>query len=132
MKIDKDLLDNLMVQAQNSERKRMNYDLRTSPEDGGQRMLNALLPGTEVPIHCHPMSNESVLVLTGEIDEILYNHAGEEIERIHLNPDNGQYGYVIPPGIWHTIKIYVPTVIYEVKDRRYGEDGSIILNIKQF
>ena len=79
MKIDKDLLDNLIVQTQNSERKRMNYDLRTSPEDGGQRMLNALLPGTIVPIHCHPMSNESVLVLTGEIDEILYDHAGKEV-----------------------------------------------------
>lgn len=130
MKIDKDFLDNLIVQAQNSERKRMNYDLRTSPKDGGQRMLNALLPGTEVPIHCHPMSNESILVLTGDIDEILYNRACEEIERIHLNPSNGQYGYVVPQGVWHTVEVHTPSVIYEAKDGKYGQDGSVNLDIK--
>lgn len=130
MEINKHLLEELLTKAKNSERKRINYDLRTSSEDGGQRMLNALLPETIVPIHCHPMSNESVIVLEGKIDEILYNAKGIEIRRIHLNPDNGQYGYVIPPGIWHTIKVYVPTVIFEVKDGRYGEDGSLILDIK--
>lgn len=54
IQIDKQLLDELFAKAEASERKRMNYDLRTSAEDGGQRMLNALLPGTCVPIHRHP------------------------------------------------------------------------------
>lgn len=63
MTIDKTLIESLFAQAAASERKRMNFDLRTSGEDGGQRMLNALLPGTSVPIHRHPMSAESVILL---------------------------------------------------------------------
>lgn len=130
MKIDKDFLGNLIVQAQQSERKRMNYDLRTSPKDGGQRMLNALLPETSIPIHCHPMSNESVIVLQGEMDEILYDSKGIEIGRIRLNPANGQYGYVVPQGVWHTVEVHTPSVIYEAKDGKYGQDGSVNLDIK--
>lgn len=65
--INKDLLDELIAKAETSERKRMNFDLRTSPDDGGQRMLNALMPGTVVPIHRHPMSNETVICLSGKL-----------------------------------------------------------------
>lgn len=65
IQIDKKLINELFDKAAASERKRMNYDLRTSSNDGSQRMLNALLPGTEVPIHRHPNSNENVLLLTG-------------------------------------------------------------------
>lgn len=63
MTIDKTFMESLFTQTTASERKRMNFDLRTSGEDGGQRMLNALLPGTSVPIHRHPMSAESVILL---------------------------------------------------------------------
>ena len=124
MEINKELLDILFAKAEANERKRMNYDLRTSSDDGGQRMLNALLPGTEVPIHRHPMSNENVLVLKGCLDEIIYNENGVEVERIHLCPSEGNFGCVVPQGAWHTIEVFEPSVIYEAKDGKYGQDGS--------
>lgn len=122
--INKDLLDYLFIQAESSERKRMNYDLRTSPNDGGQRMLNAMLPGTVVPIHRHPMSNENVLLLVGKLDEIFYDDQGNETERTHLDPTKGNFGCVVPQGAWHTVEVVEPSVIYEAKDGKYGEDGS--------
>lgn len=93
MKIDQNLLVDLLLQAQKTERKRINYDLCTSLNDGTQRMLNALLPGTNVPIHHHPMSNESIFVLIGGMDEILYDFVGNEIERVHLNPSIFPFNY---------------------------------------
>ena len=72
MTINKVFLDSLFEKAKESERLRMNYDLRTSEDDGSQRMLNALLPGTKVPIHRHPNSNENVLCLSGKLVEVLY------------------------------------------------------------
>ena len=124
MEINQQLLDTLFSKAEANERRRMNYDLRTNADDGGQRMLNALLPGTEVPIHRHPMSNENVLVLIGKLDEIIYNEEGVEIERIHLNPTEGNYGCIVPQGAWHTIEVFEPSVIYEAKDGKYGQDRS--------
>lgn len=128
MIIDKELLNSLLDKAEASERKRMNYDLRTSSNDGGQRMLNALIPGTVVPIHCHPMSNENVLLLIGKMDEVIYDNDGNEIKRIHLDSTNGSYGCVVPQGAWHTVEVFEPSVIYEAKDGKYGEDGSMIFN----
>lgn len=124
IEINQELIEALFAKAEESERRRMNYDLRTNSEDGGQRMLNALLPGTEVPIHRHPMSNENVLVLKGHLDEIIYNENGVEVERIHLCPSEGNFGCVVPQGAWHTIEVFEPSVIYEAKDGKYGEDGS--------
>jgi len=63
--IDKEFLEGLLKQAVDNPRKRVNYDMRTSPEDGSQRMLNAMLPGTEVAVHRHPNSNENVILITG-------------------------------------------------------------------
>lgn len=70
--IDKSLISRLFEEAAVNPRLRVNYDLRTSSEDGSQRMLNALLPGTRVPRHRHPYSSESVVVIRGAMDEILY------------------------------------------------------------
>ena len=72
IQIDKQLVRELFDKAVVNPRLRMNYDLRTSPDDGGQRMLNALMPGTVVPIHRHPMSNETVICLSGKLVEIIY------------------------------------------------------------
>ena len=124
IQIDKELINSLFDQAVVSERKRMNYDLRTSASDNSQRMLNALLPGTDVPIHRHPMSNENVLLLRGKLVEVIYDEDGNEIERIHLDPSVGNFGCVIPAGAWHTVEVLEPSVIYEAKDGKYGEDGS--------
>lgn len=134
IQIDKALLDDLFAKAKESERKRMNYDLRTSADDNSQRMLNALLPGTEVPIHRHPNSNENVILLCGKLVEVIYsltpnpspNGEGNFVEKEHimLDPSVGNFGCVVPAGAWHTVEVLEPSVIYEAKDGKYGEDGS--------
>ena len=124
IKIDKKLINDLFDKAVISERKRMNYDLRTSSNDGSQRMLNALLPGSIVPIHRHPYSNENVILLCGKLVEVIYDAEGNETERIHLDPSVGNFGCVVPAGSWHTVEVLEPSVIYEAKDGKYGEDGS--------
>ena len=124
MEINKNFLGKLFEQAVANPRLRQNYDLRTSSDDNSQRMLNALLPGTVVPIHRHPHSSENVLLLCGKLVEVIYDENGNEKERIHLDPTIGNYGCVIPPGAWHTVEVLEPSVIYEVKDGKYGEDGS--------
>ena len=124
IQIDKKLIDDLFEKARASERLRMNYDLRTSSEDNSQRMLNALLPGTVVPVHRHPMSTENVFLLCGKLVEVLYDVDGNETERIVLDPTVGNFGCVVPAGVWHTVEVLEPSVIYETKDGRYGEDGS--------
>lgn len=122
--IDNNLVSDLLRQAAGNPRLRQNYDLRTTPSDGSQRMLNALLPGTEVPIHRHPNSNESVVLICGKLDEVVFDPAGNEAERIHLDAAAGNFGCVVPVGEWHTVEVLEPSVIIEVKDGRYGEDGS--------
>ena len=128
IQIDKKLINDLFDKAVVSDRKRMNYDLRTSSNDGSQRMLNALLPGTSVPVHRHPRSNENVLLLHGKLVEVIYDVAGNESERIHLDPSVGNFGCVVPKGAWHTVEVLEPSVIYEAKDGKYGEDGSETLD----
>ena len=137
--IDNKLLDTLFTKANDNPRFRMNYDLRTSVDDQSQRMLNALLPGTEVAIHRHPNSSESVVCLCGRMDVVVYDEVvtyvqdGEdkkrkvsynETERISLAPVEGKFGCSIPKGAWHTVEVFEPSVIFEAKDRAYGEDGS--------
>ena len=124
MEINKDFLGKLFEQAVVNPRLRQNFDLRTSTNDNSQRMLNALLPGTVVPIHRHPQSTENVFLLCGKIVEVIYDENGKEIERIHLDPTIGNYGCVVPQGAWHTVEILEPSVIYETKDGKYGDDGS--------
>ena len=124
MEINKDLIDKLFVEAKENPRLRQNLDLRTSSEDSSQRMLNALLPGTVVPIHRHPNSTENVFLLCGKLVEVIYDEDGNEKERILLDPSAGSYGCVVPQGAWHTVEVLEPSVIYEAKDGKYGEDGS--------
>ena len=132
MTINQELLEKLFEEAKGNPRLRTNFDLRTSAEDGSQRMLNAMLPGTEVAIHRHPMSNENVILIKGRLDEVLYEEVTsedgrvtlKESERIHLCPEEGVYGCQVPKGVWHTAEVIEPSVIYEGKDKKYGEDGS--------
>lgn len=128
MKLNKELLNSLFEQARNNPRLRQSYDLRTSPEDSSQRMLNAMLPGTEVAVHKYPYSSENVICLCGRMDEVFYNEdSSQEAERIHLDPSTGNFGCVVPAGVWHSVEVFEPSVIYEGKDGKYGEDGSVIL-----
>ena len=139
LKINKEFLESILSQAKDNPRLRQNYDLRTCEEDKSQRMLNALLPGTEVAIHRHPNSSESVVCLCGRMDVVVYDEVvtyfqdGEdkkrkvsynETERISLAPVEGKFGCSIPKGAWHTVDVFEPSVIFEAKDRAYGEDGS--------
>ena len=128
MEINKDFLGKLFEQAVENPRLRQNFDLRMSSADNSQRMLNALLPGTVVPVHRHPHSNENVILLCGKLVEVFCDDDGNETERIQLDPVVGNYGCVVPPGVWHTVEVLEPSVIYEAKDGRYGEDGSETLD----
>ena len=123
MQIDKELLDRLFEQAKDSPRLRMNYDLRTSSADTSQRMLNALLPGTEVLIHRHEDTAETVVCLCGRLEEMIYEEMPDgtfqEVSRHLLCPVEGKYGIQIPAGAWHTICVLEPSVILEAKDGAY-------------
>lgn len=116
--------EDLFKEAADSPRLRFNIDLRNSGKDRSQRMLNILMPGTKVDIHRHPLSSETVICLHGRLDEILYDDCGQETGRIQLCPEEGRHGCQIPKGAWHTVEVLEPSVIFESKDGRYGEDGS--------
>lgn len=132
MRIDKELLDSLTAKAGECERLRMNLDLRTSQNDTSQRMLNALEPGTELPIHRHRFSAETVVVVRGSLKEVFYNDNGEVTDTILMQAGGACPALQIPAGQWHTVEVLEPgTVIFEAKDGVYaplGEDD--ILNIK--
>ena len=128
--INDELLEVLQSKAQQSERKRMNFDLRTTVADGSQRMLNVLEPGTQVPIHRHEDTSETVVCLKGCIDWIFYEElpnmdAGgpgrefKEFFRIEICPAKGQYGLQVPQGVWHSIEVKEPSTILEAKDGAY-------------
>jgi len=120
MKIDKELFDRLQLQAKASPRLRMNYDLRDSSEDGSQRMLNALEPGTVVPVHRHRTSSEVVAVLRGRMVEIFYDSEGRETERFLLEAGGELPALSIPAGRWHSLEcLESGTVILEMKDGAY-------------
>ena len=143
MEINKQLLKVLFAEAKENPRLRQNFDLRTSPADTSQRMLNALLPGTVVPIHQHKDTAETVICLCGKLDEVIYEEVVSyendtddfqkgmnvqdvarkveyrEVQRIHLNPTETQYGCQVPKGAWHTVEVIEPSVIFEAKDGAY-------------
>lgn len=124
-KITQGLLDSLTVQAKASPRLRMNHDLRNSAEDKSQRMLNALEPGTPLPIHRHRRSSETVVCLRGHLREVFYNDAGEVTEVIDLAPGSDCVALNIPIGQWHTVEVLESgTVIMEVKDGPYEPLGK--------
>ena len=137
--INEELLDDLRLKAQASERLRMNFDLRTTPEDGSQRMLNFLEVGTQVPIHRHEDTSETIVCLKGKLDAVLYEelpnmdaggpvHDGKtatdpsqfkEFFRTELCPASGNYGIQVPRGVWHTVEVKQEACIFEAKDGKY-------------
>ncbi len=143
MDINKELLETLFAEAKKNPRLRQNFDLRTSPADTSQRMLNALQPQTEVPIHRHEKTAETVICLVGKLEEIIYEEVNEyiheatsccddvirqksfkEVSRQILSPAEGKFGIQIPAGAWHTINVIEPSVIFEAKDGAYNESGN--------
>ncbi len=144
IEFNNDFLAQLFQQAEGNERLRQNFDLRTSSTDTSQRMLNALLPGTVVPIHRHEDTTETVVCLCGKMDEVIYEEVVtygkaapdtmpmgmdaqdvtrkveyREVQRIRLCPAEGKYGCQVPKGAWHTVEVIEPSVIFEAKDGAY-------------
>lgn len=125
MKITQALLDKLTAEAKASPRLRMNLDLRNSASDGSQRMLNAIEPGSVVPIHRHRGSSETVVCLRGRVVEEYYDELERMCtDRIELRPGGQVVALNIPIGQWHTIRsLESGTVIMEVKDGKYEPTG---------
>ena len=125
MKITQALLDNITEKAKNNPRLRMNYDLRNSPEDKSQRMLNAIEPGSPLPIHRHQKTSETVVCLRGRLVEEYYDELERRCtETIELSPNGPVVALNIPAGQWHTVKaLESGTVIMEVKDGPYEPTG---------
>ncbi len=139
--LDDVLLEELHKRATTTERLRQNFDLRTTQDDGSQRMLNALEVGTKVPIHRHLKTSESVVCLEGCLDWVFYEelptgdtgapvHNGEtvadetqfvETARFRVCPREKVYGIQVPKGTWHSIEVHEPSTIFEAKDGAYGK-----------
>ena len=120
MKIDNALLDRLTAQAQASPRLRMNMDLRNSAADSSQRMLNAIEPGSVVPVHRHRATSETVVVLRGRVVEEYYSSEGECVASYDLAAGGPICALNIPAGQWHTLRsLESGTVILEMKDGAY-------------
>ena len=117
MIIDTNLLDALTEQAKASPRLRMNYDLRNTPDDQSQRMLNALEPGTVMPIHRHQNTSETVVVLRGKVKWLYYNDKGELTDTILVEAGGDICGLSVPKGQWHSLEcLETGSVILECKD----------------
>lgn len=117
MIIDKALLDKVSKQAKASPRLRMNYNFHQSLDDKCHRMLNALEPGTEVPIHRHPTKDESFVVLRGKVRSTTYNDDGSVIESVVLSQEDGLFGVDIPKGVWHKLEsLESGSVVFECKE----------------
>lgn len=120
MKIDNLLLDNLTAQAQASPRLRMNLDLRNSDADSSQRMLNALEPGTVIPIHRHCSTSETVVILRGRAVQWLYDAEGNVTEKVLLEFGGDIPAMSVEKGQWHRLEcLESGTVILEMKDGAY-------------
>ena len=130
MKIDNILLDKLTAQAKESPRLRMNMDLRNSAADSSQRMLNAIEPGSVVPVHRHQKTSETMVVLRGRVVEEYYDDAGVLVESFvlgdcHVADAPMAYALNIPAGQWHTLRaLENGTVILEMKDGAYEPIGA--------
>ena len=120
MNLDRKLFDSVTSEAKQSQRLRMNFDMRNSSADGSQRMLNAIEPGTILPIHRHKKSSETCIILRGAAEEIFYDEHGNETERVYLEPAGDCCGVNIEVGRWHKIVALKPgIVIFEAKDGAY-------------
>ena len=118
--IDKNLLDEVTNKAISSPRQRMNHNFHESYDSKSQRLLNALEPGTELPIHRHRNTSETYILIRGKLKVFFYDENKVLMQEFYLDPLDGKYGVDIPVGQWHTIEVLESgTVIFEVKDGPY-------------
>ncbi len=132
MIIDDLLLNRVSAQAKDSPRLRMNFNFHQSLDDKCHRMLNAVEPGTEVPIHRHPTKDESFVILRGKVRSTTYNDDGSVIESVVLCAEDGIYGVDIPKNLWHNLESLEPnSVIFECKEGPFvSHEAEGILKVK--
>lgn len=125
MVIDNCFLDLLTEKAKGSPRLRIHYDLRDSADDESQRMLNAIEPGTEIPVHRHPLTSEDVIVLRGRACEVFFDETGHETGRWELVPGGVFPAIHVPMGQYHTCRsLESGTVIIEFKNTKYDPEKT--------
>lgn len=130
MVVTKEILDELTLRAKESPRLRANLDLRNTSEDGSQRMLNALEPGTVMPIHRHRGSSETCVCVRGHFEEYFYDDEGRLREVVDMVPGGAVLN--IEKGQWHSLCcLESGTVLLEAKDGKYEPVGEEdILQVK--
>jgi cupin fold WbuC family metalloprotein len=129
--IDESLLDKVSSEAKESPRLRMNYNFHQSLDEKCHRFLNAVEPGTVVPIHKHPTKDETFVILRGKVKVTTHNDDGSIIESVALCAEEGRYGVNIPKGVWHTLEsLESGSCIFECKEGPFVEhevDGILKL-----
>lgn len=130
--IDDNLVDALAQQAKQSPRLRMNHNFHQSLDDKCHRFLNALEPGTQIPVHHHPTKDETFVILKGKVRVTTYDDQGEVLETCILCHEDGVYGADIPKNVWHGIECLEPSVLLECKEGPFVEhEADGILEIKR-
>ena len=120
MIIDQRFMDSLSQHAKESPRLRQAFDLRATPNDSSQRILNAVEPSTILPIHRHRGSTETIIVLRGKVVQHYYNDAGEKTASYELAPNSSQVGMSVHVGQWHALEsLEEGSIIFECKDGAY-------------
>ena len=130
--IDEQLISGVVEQAKKSPRLRMNYNFHQSLQDKCHRFLNALEPGTQIPVHHHPAKDETFVILKGKVRVSTYNDDGELLESCVISQESGVYGVDIPKNVWHGLECLEPSVLLECKEGPFVEhevDG--ILEIRK-
>lgn len=129
MTINQELLDKLFEEARASERLRMNMDLRDSETDDSQRMLNAIEPGSILPIHRHQKTSETMVCLRGRLQVEYYDDLGMCTESFVIEPGGENVAVSIPIGTWHTVRaLETGTCILEMKNGAYEpiKEGDVL------
>ena len=130
-KINKELLDSVSEKAKVSPRLRMNYNFHLSLDEKCHRFLNAVEPGTEVPIHRHPTKDESFVILRGKVKVTTYNDDGTVLDSVVLCAEEGRYGVDIAKNVWHKVEsLESGSVIFECKEGPFvPHDAEGILKV---
>lgn len=119
--INTQLIDGVAEEARKSPRLRKNYNFHQSLEDKCHRFINALEPGTQIPVHHHPTKDETFVILRGRVRVTTYNDEGEVLESCIVCQQDGVYGVDIPKNVWHGVECLEPSVLLECKEGPFVE-----------
>lgn len=119
--IDEKLIKKVTDEAKQSPRLRMNYNFHQSLQDKCHRFLNALEPGTQIPVHHHPTKDETFVILKGKVRVSIYNDNGEILQTCIISQEEGNYGVNIPKNTWHGVECLAPSILLECKEGPFVE-----------